>query len=379
MSAPAPAPLLGGLPDRLAGWVLDVPRWRFLTWLLLVMFVKTGMTDVAPALLAIVKDPYRNPFTNPFEHYLFWSWLGPFVAHLIGADKPWSFTLFYLVFSLAFTVLMVRWLFATLDERSARVALLVFALLPVSATSYYWIFTDSLTLFLLACTLYLPRYPVAVALLGVLLGMQHAEQAILGATGALVALAWAERRGYQGRYRWTWALGLLIGAVIGKLVLVFLFKHWGIHINSGRWYWLRRGWKLMLRRFAYSWHVSLFSTFAVGWLVVLAFVRRRAAEAVPVALVLLALLGLLPISDDPTRVVAIVSFPLLAVMVLANRDFLASLSRETVGLCVLLWLLVPWTFVWSGKPLVSAAAYDVMVMARKLFHTYADRDPRFPF
>ncbi len=378
MSEPAP-PLLGGLPARAAGWALDTARWKYLTWLAVVMFVKTGMIAVAPALLAIVQSPYENPFGSPHDHYLFWSWLGPFLAHLLGADRPWSFTLFYLACSLGFTALMVRWLFTTLDDRAARVALLVFALLPVSATSYYWIFTDSLTLLLLACTLYLPRYPVAVAALGVLLGMQHAEQAFLGALGALIGLAWARRRGYRGRYHWRWALGLLIGVVVGKVVLVLLFQHWDIHINSGRWYWLRKTWRLVLIQFAYSWQVALFSAFAVGWLVVVAFVRRRAAEALPVAVVLVAMLGLMPISQDPTRVFAIVSFPLIAVLVLANPAFLASLSRETVGLCVLLWLVVPWTFVWAGTPQVSAAAYDVMTGAHELLDTYGPRDPRFAF
>src|SRR5690349_22503335 len=168
------------------------------------MFVKTGLTFVAPAFLQMAVDPYHNPY-QPWEHYLFWSWLGPFLAHCIGATTELTFTLFYLVFSVLFTVLVVRWLFKHLEENLARVAVLIFALVPASATPYYWVFTDSLTLFLMACALYFPRNWIAVFVIGVALGMQHFEQASLAAAAATFALAWTARRGKQLAYDWRWA------------------------------------------------------------------------------------------------------------------------------------------------------------------------------
>lgn len=372
--------LFGGVTARLAALVLDTPRWKFLTVLFLATFFRTGVTFVAPALLPIAQDPFHNPFQNPYEHYLFWSWLGPFLAHTVGATTAFTFTLFYLGFSIAFTALMVRWLFANLDEAAARTALVVFSLLPVSATSYYWVFTDSLTLFLLAAALYFPRAWPVVLVLGVGLGMQHFEQAAFGSAAALFALVWAGRRGVTRRYTWRWALALLVGAVIGKLVLVAIFHHHGIHVNSGRWFWLRKGWPIMLRRFAYSYHFAIFSAFGVGWLVVLRYLRRTGAEVRPVAVALFGLLLLLPISDDPTRVYAIVTFPVLCLFFLDDRDFLASFDRAALGTLVLLWILVPFMFVWSGKPIVSAAAYDLYKGIHHLFHTrYSPVDPRFPY
>lgn len=382
--APEPAPpaggFLGGATARLAAFVLEAPRWKLLAVLFVAMFFRTGLTFVAPALLPIAQDPYRNPFSNPYEHYLFWSWLGPALAHHLGATTAVSFTLFHLAFSLAFTALVVRWLFTILDERRARVALLVFALVPVSAVSYYWVFTDSLTLFLLACTLYFPRsWPVVLAL-GVALGMQHFEQAFVGASAALFAILWARRRGARPRYDWPWALALLVGAIAGKLVLVALFRHLDIHVNSGRWWWLAKAWGIMLRRFLYSYHFALFSAFGAGWLVVLRWFRHRTPQLRPVAFALLGLLLLMPISDDPTRVYAIVTFPLLCVFILSDGDFLASLDRAAIGLLALLFLVVPFVFVWAGKPIVSAAAYDLWALIQRLFDTpYVPRDPRFPY
>lgn len=367
-----------GLTTRLAGWVLDSPRWKYLTVLFVVMFLKTGLTFVAPALVVIAQHPFENPFENPYEHYLYWSWLGPYLAHLIGATTPVTFTVFYLVFSVLFTALMVNWFFTRLDEHHARVAVLLFALLPMSATSYYWIFTDSLTLFLLACTLYFPRQHVVVFLIGVCLGMQHAEQAAFGAAAATFVLAWTGRRGGTTAYHWTWALALLVGVIAGRIALMMIFAHLDVRVNSGRWYWLVKAWQVMLRRFLYSYHVAIFSAFGVGWLVMLQFVRRRTAGALPVAVALLGVLLLMPISDDPTRVFAIVSFPVLCACVLIDREFLATLKRETIGLLLLLWLLVPWTFVWKGKSLVSAAAYDTYLALHHLIDApHNPKDPRF--
>lgn len=371
---------LGGIPARFAGWVLDLPRWKFLTALFVIMFFKTGVTFVAPALALVAKDPYHNPYTNPFEHYLFWSWLGPWLAHLVGATSSFKFTMFYFVFSVGFMVLMTRWIFTRLPEPQARVAMLIFMLLPGSATSFYWVFTDSLTLFLIACTLYFPRTYVVVFLLGVLLGMQHAEQAFVGAGAAFFALAWTARRGGKpGLFDWRWALALLVGVVAGRLLLMFIFYQLDIHLNSGRWYWVAKAWRMLVRRFLFSYHFAIFSAFGVGWLVVIAFLRRKSPEVLPVAVALGGLLLLMPISDDPTRVYAIVSFPLLCAVVLSNGEWLASLRRETIGLLALLWVLVPWMFVWAGKPIVSAAAYDVYWALKHLFGmTDVPRDPRFP-
>lgn len=375
-----PSPHAGvGVASRLGSWVLDAPRWQYLTALFSLMFLRTGVTFVAPVLVPIAENPYRNPFSDPHAHYLYWSWLGPFLAHQVGATDAVSLTLFYLAFAILFSILMVRWLFGALDDRLARVAILVFALLPVSAVPYYWIFHDSLTLLLLACALYFPRNWVVLVLLGIGLGMQHFEQGFAATASALIALYWAARRGMTLRHDWRWALALVVGTIAGKGLLMSIFFQLDVDVNSGRLFWLREAWTVMLRRFAYSYHFALFSAFGVGWLVVIRFLSRRSPEALPAGLTLLGLLFLMPISDDPTRVFAIATFPLLCVLLLRNAEFLAGIPRHTIGRWALLWCLVPWMFVWAGRPLVSAVAYDLLAALHYLFGISSPpRDPRFP-
>lgn len=352
--------MLSSVTSGFAAWVFDTPRWKYLAVIFGVMLAKTGVTFVAPSTVAMAVDPYTNPFSHPSEHYQFWSWLGPWLAHQLGATTEVTFTLMYLGFALAFTVLVVGWLLRSLDDATARVAVLVFALLPVSAAPYYWVFTDALTLFLMACALYVPRNPLLLIALGTALGMHHFEQGVIATGAATFALAWTARRGTQLAYTWRWSLALLVGVVIGKVLLVALFARWGIEVNSGRLWYLASQWGHLVRRFAYSWHFVVFSMFAVGWLVVIPFIRRNRAESHPFGVAVLGLFLLLPISDDPTRVYAIVTFPLCCVFLLRNPEFLATLGRELVGLLVLLGLLVPWMFVWHGRPLVTALPYNVM-------------------
>lgn len=368
------------LTDRLAGWVLDTPRWKFLTVLLVVMFLRTGITPVAPALVKLAKDPFTLPWTDPYQHYLVWSWLGPFLANLLGLTTKPLFTMFYLALSIAYTALILRWLFTRLDEPKARVAALVFALLPVSGVPYYWVWTDSLTLFLLACTLYVPRMYPLLFVLGVALGMQHFEQALFATAAATFALAWAQLRGHRGMFAWPWSASILAGVVVGKVVLTYVFAHYGMAVNSGRWFWLAEMWPVMLKRFAYTAHAAVFSTFAIGWFVILAFVRRAHATALPAGVALFGLMLLLPISDDPTRVYAIVSFLVICAFVLSDAAFLGSIDRTTIGWLALAWLIVPFVFVWAGKAMVAATGYNVLSTVDVLFDTSGRfKDPRVPF
>lgn len=363
-------PLAGtGKPiERVERWLFAAPAWQLVVGLLLVTLVKTGIWQIPNfgAMRLIAQDPFVNPFANPDAHALYWTWLGPFLAWLAGATEPWSFFALHLLFSMAFTAVMVGTTFRLLPAREARVSVLLFAVLPVSATAYFWVSNDSLTLFLMACALVASRRPAAAAL-GLALGTQHFEQAFLGFAGLLLALLIARRQRAPvdpdliGR-----VLVLLAGIVAGKLALVALFGALGVEVNSGRLYWLREHLPLLLAQFFLHTHLILFSVLGLGWLVVvkqLEWDRDRVAFLVPLGAAML----LLPISGDQTRVLAIVTFPLIAIFWLRNQAFLAFLSDRFAAWLLLAWLVVPWTWVWGGEPWWSAFPYDVAFVLGRVF------------
>jgi hypothetical protein len=306
----------------------------------------------------IAQDPFTNPFQDPNAHALYWSWLGPFLAWLLGATSPAAFFALHLVLSVGFAVLFIVTAFSHLPEREARISLVLFSVLPVSATAFFWVSTDSLTLFLMMLALALPqRWPVG-ALVGTVLGTQHFEQAFFAFGALLTGSLLARWGGWTAGRPLHWTLALLLGTVAGKLILVVLFHLLGVEVNSGRLYWLARHLPLLLEQFFLHFHVILFSVLGLGWLALIKY-AERGRESLPFLVALAGLMLLLPISGDQTRVLAVVTFPLLAGFWLFSSHFLASLSDRWVAWLLMAWVIVPWGWVWGGVPRWSAFPYDI--------------------
>ncbi|MGJ0485684.1 MAG: hypothetical protein ACR65R_14325 [Methylomicrobium sp.] len=118
----------------------------------------------------MAQNPFINPFSNPNFHYQFWSWLGSFLAWLLGATTLKSLCLFHLAFSFAFSLLFIKAIFSWFPDQLARTSLVLFSVLPVSATAYFWVGHDSITLFLMVFSLAYPRKLPVIFLAGIALG-----------------------------------------------------------------------------------------------------------------------------------------------------------------------------------------------------------------
>ena len=118
--------------------------------------------------------------------------------------------------------------------------------------------------------------------------------------------------------------------------------------------------------FFYHFEYVLWSIMGVGWLAVAKF-AERGKVAVPFLVCLFALLLMLPIVSDETRVLSIMTFPLVAAYLLLNPDFLQSLNSRFVSRIFGIWLLVPWPWAWGGRPLVSIFPYNIAYVLHRLF------------
>lgn len=349
-------------------FLFEAPAWKVVCATFLVLLVKVGIWPIPNFELSrqVALDPFANPFTIELQHYLWWNWFSPFIAWLIGATGPRAFLLLHLAFAVGFLAVFVRTLFARLPDREARVALVLFASLPIAGEPLYWICFDSLTLLLMAAALALPRRPLACLLIGVGLGLQHFEQASIGAFAVLFAFGVAMLlRAGRPHYPLSWALALFAGTVAGKLLLLGVVSHWQIVVNSGRPYWLKMYLPQMLEQFFLHWQVVLFSALGLGWLIALRYAEAGRA-AVPTLLTLFGLLFLLPISADQTRVFAIVSFLLIAVSWLLDPAFLAGIGNRAAAGLAGLGLVLPWAWTWSGSPRTSAFPFDIALVLWKL-------------
>jgi hypothetical protein len=354
--------------NKIEKFIFESDAWKLILVIALLTLFKTGIWYIPNlgASQAIAQNPFTNPFPDPNAHYLFWSWLGLFLAWLIGATGKWQFFVFHLFFSVAFTLLFIRVTFNTLSNDLARSSLVLFSVLPVSATAYFWVSSDSITLFLMLLALAFPRSLAFTFIVGLLLGMQHFEQGFFAAAGLLFAIAISHRQGYALKYSWKFCLLLLIGVIAGKFLLFGLFGHYSINVNSGRMHWLREHLHLLLNQFFFHFHYIIWSVLGLGWLVALRF-TDWGVKSVPFFLALAGLCLLLPVSGDQTRVLAIITFPLVSAYWLFNQDFLKNLAKREISLLFTAWALMPWGWVWGGAIKWSAFPYDIAYVLHRLF------------
>lgn len=354
---------------KIEKFIFESDVWKLVLVIALLTLFKTGIWYIPnmDVSRAIAQNPFTNPFPDPNAHYLLWSWLGPFLAWLIGATGKWQFFAFHLFFSIAFTILFIKVAFNTFSNELARSSLVLFSILPVSATAYFWVSLDSITLFLMLLALAFQDSLTFTFIIGLLLGMQHFEQSFFAAAGLLFAVSISYKQGYTLRYSWKFCLLLLIGVISGKFLLFGLFSYHSIDVNSGRIYWLREHIHILLNQFFFHFHYIIWSVLGLGWLVALRF-TDWGGKSVPFFLTLAGLsLSVLPVSGDQTRVMAIITFPLIAVYWLLNQDFLEKLTKREVSLLFTAWALMPWQWVWGGAPKWSAFPYDIAYVLHLLF------------
>ncbi|MBO1325252.1 hypothetical protein K2X14_08005 [Acetobacter sp. TBRC 12305] len=346
--------------DKIEKFIFETSLWKFLFSIGFLELFKTGLWYI-PNLKAsrlIAQNPFVNPFTDPNAQYLFWNWLGPFVAWTIGANHAAGFLLFHLFFSFAFTFLFIRTAFAHFPNGTARIAIVVFSILPVSATAYFWISTDSITLFLMMLTLAFPETLPVTFISGTLLGMQHFEQGFFATLGLVLATTLNKKFNVKLKFSQSFCLVFFLGVICGKIILLGIFHAHHITVNSGRVYYLSKSFDRIINEFCFHFQYILWSVLGLGWMVALKF-SDYGKKSIPFFVALSFLCPLLAIVEDQTRVLAIVTFPLLYVYWLSNPDFLETISRREASLLLTAWSLMPLSWVWMGRPKWSVFPYDI--------------------
>jgi hypothetical protein len=352
----------------LKAFVFETHPAKLVLLILLLMLIKIGIWNF-PAL-STYRLIAQNPFVNPFPggHYLMWSWLGPFLAWLVGAAGPVPFFLFHLACSLAFTALFIWLVFSRFSDRDARLALIIFTVLPVSGTAYFWVGYDSVTLLLVLLALAFPLGLVLPIVLGVLLGMQHFEQGFFAFSGLVFASVLSRHFFGEVLFPFRQAVLVLLGVLLGKVALLAIFYFNAMDVGTDRPDYLTRERRipLSLSFFFYHWPYILWSVLSVGWLAAIKY-ADEGRRSLPFFVTLGGLMLMLPIAADQTRVLAVVSFPIVFVYLVTNRRFLASISDLQGAGLFTLWILVPWSWVWGGRPKWSVFPYDIARILHYLF------------
>jgi hypothetical protein len=216
-------------------------------------------------------------------------------------------------------------------------------------------------------------------LLGFSLGLQHFEQGFCAIVGLLGAVVLSLRMGRPAALSLRFCMVLLAGLILGKLFLIGLFHYYHIEVNSGRLYWILTYLKRFIRQFILHFHFIVWSILGLGWVVLLRYIDLGRG-ALPFLIPFVFLCGFSVIVEDQTRVVCIITFPLIAVYWLFNEEFLDSIGDGELSMVFLIWAMMPWTFAWGGIPRWSAFPYDIVYVACWIFGFRLPADiSRWPF
>ena len=334
------------------------------------MIVKVGIW-MAPYLyssLAIAKNPFINTFVDkPNAQFLMYSWLTPFVTWCLNLTNITTFFLFHLCCSIGFLVLFAKKAFETQSLNNAKKAVILFFLFPVAATSFFWVGMDSATLLLMMLSLYFHENVKWSFLFACLLGMQHFELGFVSALALMFPIVVNRFQGENNDLQLKHVIIYLSGIIIGRSLLVMIFKSSGIVLVNNRELHAVINCKRYIKEFLLHFQVILWSILGVGWLLVFRFYQLYAFQKALLLSILVVGIFITSFVGDQTRVACIILFPLIWVFLLNNSEFLEKLTWIEIISGLGLWLIIPWISVW-GTPRWSVFPYDVYCILYKLFH-----------
>ena len=355
-------------------YLINLNTRKLIFFYFLIVIFKVGIW-YHPALwkqLEISINPFNeNLLNNVLAHYLYYNFLGVYVANILNFSTKISFFTYHLFFSLVFNLVFIYIIFKNLEKRNAIYSLILFLIFPVSTTVFFWVGYDSITLSLMILSVLFRSYFFLIFIFGVLLGLQHFEISFLSAISLLTLNIYNKYFSKKSFLSLNFSIFLLVGVIIGKIILTIYFQHIGLELNSGRtWYVITKSKHFLYNSF-FNFYVILWFSLSLGWIVVVRFLFSSNKNNFLVLLLFVQFLIIL-IVDDQTRVFAGLSFLILLSQIFLNEDFLKEIKRQEIVLLLVLWIIMPYGWVWQGVLRSSMFMYDFSYIINFFFNIFND-------
>lgn len=345
----------------LTRFLFNAPWFLFLSLTVFMLILKGGLW-ISPTLEfseKLAKDPFVNPFENPSDHIWIYNWLAPLLAWMLNLQGTFQLAIFYLICNFVAFALIFWKISRTYDEdRHKRIGWLLFLLLPVSGSIFFWLSYDSLTFLLLTvAVIFLRNLPVSLCA-AFLLGFQHTEQSLVAFTLLFIALILQYYLGAKTASDAFKVFLLIIATLIGRAVLHVIFSLQEIDVNSGRIFVFEQSWALFLQKFAFHWPFMIWATLGVGWLL---FIRclDTGVNSIPLIVPLAIAVASIPFYYDSTRVFGLITLPLLLWLWILNNKFVTIWTPKQTVTVFGVWAIVPFTWAFGGRAQASAFPFDV--------------------
>lgn len=272
--------------------------------------------------------------------------VGPALARLLGATTSTRYRLLHAGVLVAGSAAL-GWVVATRwSPRVALIAATAFAASPAAVVLTAWTGSYDVFTFLLGSAIVVARRPVAAAFAGFVAAFAGFEQTVISVVLLLGVAVVTDDRDRRRVY-----VGGLVGTVLGRIVLTAWLRAHGI--THDRSYWISFfGPSYFLHQFVHSLGVFLLSALGGAIVVVVAALALGVRSGVSRAVWIGALaVPLVPVAltEDQTRVYAMITWPIVLALVLAAAPaFTPGRVRVLVPAALLLGLALP-MFVWRGE------------------------------
>jgi hypothetical protein len=353
-------------------YIINLNLKKKFFFLTIIIILKIGIW-YHPALwklLEISIDPFNNSaIANPYAHYLYYNFLGGFVANFFGFNTKITFFLFHLFFSITFFFLYVYFVFKKLSKKYATFSIVLFLALPVSTTSFFWVGYDSVTLTIMMISIIFRFYIPLVFIFGILLGLQHFELTFLAALSLLVLNIYNKFSFQYSYLNLNYSISIIIGILFGKFLLEYYFYQIGIDINSGRISYTSDYLKHFTYNAYFNFHNVIWFALSIGWLIIIRYFYFKDRNNL-FLLIILGQLLILFIVDDTTRVYANLSFLIIFSQILVNKNFLQNIKNYEISILLFLWLIFPYGWAWQGVLRASMFTYDFAYFLNYFFNLF---------
>ncbi len=329
--------------------------------LFLISIFKNGIW-YHPALwnmLEIAKNPFENVFdSNVNKYYLYSSWLSPYLAYLLGIKSKFYFFIFHLFISILYLFFSINLIKKNIKKKNFKKSLIIFLIFPVSMTSFYWVGYDSLILLLMTFCLYSKKNYLIILICSIGIGLQHFEIGIVSISVLSVALIF-EKILYKDikklNISFIFIIVFILGLLIGKVSLYEIYSDESF--VSGRVDWINDVLLHLFYNFYFNFYNIVWFALGAGWLIVLHYFFNQ-KKRWPFIISLFTLIFVLPFVDDHSRVFSACSFMLIMLFILCNDEFLNTISLNHLSLFFLIWVLLPYSWVWQGDLRSTMFLYD---------------------
>ena len=329
--------------------------------LFLISIFKNGIW-YHPALwnmLEIAKNPFENVFdSNVNKYYLYSSWLSPYLAYLLGIKSKFYFFIFHLFISILYLFFSINLIKKNIKKKNFKKSLIIFLIFPVSMTSFYWVGYDSLILLLMTFCLYSKKNYLIILICSIGIGLQHFEIGIVSISVLSVALIF-EKILYKDikklNISFIFIIVFILGLLIGKVSLYEIYSDESF--VSGRVDWINDVLLHLFYNFYFNFYNIIWFALGAGWLIVLHYFFNQ-KKRWPFIISLFTLIFVLPFVDDHSRVFSACSFMLIMLYILCNDEFLNTISLNHLSLFFLIWVLLPYSWVWQGDLRSTMFLYD---------------------